>query len=353
MFGSSVIDLVVLLAFTYFIGSIIISAVQEMIATALKQRPKTFEEALNNFIIDDDPSGKSGKNEAWKKLLREHIIQSTYFQVLVKKAGKYPAYMPASNFAMAVIEKLGGKDMGEILHNIETSTALPQSFKQTLVAMVVRAEGKISMFQKQLEDFYNSGMDRATGWYKQWTTKIVLGLSVVVAILFNIDTIKIANQGLRNPVEMKAAADRISAQVQMMEFQQAGDSLRLVLKDANGKVTMQKTVNMAGKDSINAPLVRELKNQLTDISKLRTELAGISGIQFGYTGWDAFWQEWIGAGSGKGFLHGLLIFMIKALGIALSVFALQLGAHYWFDLLNKVVNLRNTGLKPESVGRRQ
>jgi hypothetical protein len=176
---------------------------------------------------------------------------------------------------------------------------------------------------------------------------------VVVAILFNIDTIKIANQGLRNPVEMKAAADKISAQVQMMEFQQAGDSLRLVLKDANGKVTMQKTVNMAGKDSINAPLVRELKNQLTDISKLRTELAGISGIQFGYTGWDAFWQEWIGAGSGKGFLHGLLIFMIKALGIALSVFALQLGAHYWFDLLNKVVNLRNTGLKPESVGRRQ
>ncbi len=39
----------------------------------------------------------------------------------------------------------------------------------------------------------------------------------------------------------------------------------------------------------------------------------------------------------------------RILGWFITLVAVSLGAPFWFDLLNKVVNLRNTGTKPKTV----
>ena len=40
--------------------------------------------------------------------------------------------------------------------------------------------------------------------------------------------------------------------------------------------------------------------------------------------------------------------LIKLLGLAITIAAAALGAPFWFDALNRLVNLRNTGKIPES-----
>jgi hypothetical protein len=38
---------------------------------------------------------------------------------------------------------------------------------------------------------------------------------------------------------------------------------------------------------------------------------------------------------------------MKAAGLAITVLAVSLGAPFWFDLLNKLANLRASGPKPQ------
>jgi hypothetical protein len=43
---------------------------------------------------------------------------------------------------------------------------------------------------------------------------------------------------------------------------------------------------------------------------------------------------------------GAADWFVKLLGLALTVAAASVGAPFWFDTLNRLVNLRNTGKKP-------
>jgi len=100
MFNSTVLDLVILLSFTYFIGSLLISSLQEMIATGLNMRAKELETALNNLLFDSD----------WKSFVNDKVLKSPFIEVLRKEADKFPSYIPAENFARAVMQQIGGKD---------------------------------------------------------------------------------------------------------------------------------------------------------------------------------------------------------------------------------------------------
>src|SRR5579864_4837591 len=101
MFNSTVLDLVILLSFTYFIGSLLISSLQEIIATVLNWRANDLEKALDGLLFDSN----------WKSFLKDKVYKSPFFTVLQRDANKFPSYIPAGNFARAVIQQLGGSDM--------------------------------------------------------------------------------------------------------------------------------------------------------------------------------------------------------------------------------------------------
>ena len=45
---------------------------------------------------------------------------------------------------------------------------------------------------------------------------------------------------------------------------------------------------------------------------------------------------------------GAVMWGMKAAGLALSILAVSLGAPFWFDLLNRLSNLRTSGPKPKT-----
>ena len=49
----------------------------------------------------------------------------------------------------------------------------------------------------------------------------------------------------------------------------------------------------------------------------------------------------------NGSLNWLLFFVSKLVGLTVTVFAIMMGAPFWFDVLNKIANLRGAGKKPD------
>ena len=91
MFNSPVINLIILLSFTYFIGSLILTSVNEFIAALFRLRQKQLQFALENLF--------PGTN--WEAFVQGTLIKSPHLQSLMKTATEYPAYIPAKSFCFS------------------------------------------------------------------------------------------------------------------------------------------------------------------------------------------------------------------------------------------------------------
>src|SRR5258708_39669674 len=109
MFNSSAIDLVIVLSFTYFIGSLMISAINEAVAGGGRWRSNHLEASLKLLLFDSD----------WANFVDQQLMKSPHIESLMKAPGKYPAYIPAKNFVQALIGIMGAANY--------TSAGLPQA----------------------------------------------------------------------------------------------------------------------------------------------------------------------------------------------------------------------------------
>ncbi len=317
MFNSPVLDLVILLSFTYFIGSLVLSAINEAIAGTFRLRQKDLSKGLLHFFLDPQ----------WKSFVKNTLLKSPHLQTLMKTKGKMPAYIPPQNFVLALIENLDGEAYknGNIVSNktapgpqndaASQKDIIPKDaliVLQTIMKQVsnLAENEKVQEFEKRVEEFYNNTMDRVTGWYKRRVRRILFVLALVLSVVLNIDTIKIANDAMQDKARLSKAVDNISANLPAL------DSLNktpIAVTDSAGNIEIKKTAN-------NANGVLMTYTQTT-------------GYQLGYSG--DFKKQWRNN------------FWKKLLGVLLTAFALQLGSNYWFDLMNKAVNVRATGKRPD------
>jgi hypothetical protein len=309
MFNSPVLDLVILLSFTYFIGSLILSAINEAIAGALRLRQKDLEKALYKFFFDPQ----------WRAFVKNKFLKSPHIQSLMKAKGRIPAYIPARNFIMALLENVDPpayKD-GDFSNERLLKAGLPPEVIRVIesiskqVSYIEDKTERIKEFENRLEEFYNNTMDRVTGWYKKRVRKILLVVGLTLAITLNMDTIKIANDALKDPDKLSRAVDNISANLSRL------DSLK-------GTITVTDTAAIV-----------DLSNLQNKGKDLRIEYQKTSGFSLGYKDTQDFREQWRN--------H----FWKKLLGILLTAFALQLGANYWFELMTKAVNVRAAGKRPD------
>ena len=322
MGNSPVLELIILLSFTYFIGSLLLSAIYEAIAGAFRLRPKGLKFALENLLFGND----------WKPFVKNQLAKSPHIQSLMKSAGRYPAYIPAKSFVHAIVEQfrkaqsqpddVTGTSVkveykgGELSKSIGSKKLLiPYCLKEILLDFAVQVEAKheiekqILEFEKKLEEFYDSSMDRAGGWYKRKTRGMLLLLALGLCVFLNIDSIKIATNALEDKQKLSKAVDNISAR--MPDYQKLNS-----VSITDSSMVFKSDLAVTGD---NLKIIKLQYNQTT-------------GYTFGYTD---FWNEWKND------------FWKKLIGILVTVFALQLGSNFWFDLMNKAVNIRAAGKRPD------
>src|SRR5215831_10158138 len=135
MFNSSVLDLIILLAFTYFVGSLLLSSINESITQGLRSLRQThLKAAIENLLFD----------EKWKGFVQNTLMKSPQILSLMKDKNTYPAYIPANNFVLAVIEQINPEEYtSDKIQNAIEQSALPEQFKKVLKTIATKATGNL------------------------------------------------------------------------------------------------------------------------------------------------------------------------------------------------------------------
>ncbi len=332
MSGFPIIDLIAGIIFVYFLLSVVCSSVVEMILTTLKARGKLLSEWLFKIFNEEVQVGKT------KESLGQAIMNHCSVTALSKK-DESPSYIDAKNFTSALLEKLTydpdnptsiANDLNTIISKIQQANILSVELKRAFLSYAYEVKdaykntsdktiSDIQMFRSKIENWYDTSMDRLTGDFKRrFSRPATLIVAAVAVILMNADTVNIAKYLYSNP--------EARAQVAAQAYKTAEDSTQSFNK------------RIASIQNANDTTVKQLQSTFqTGLDNINDAKAALSeNLPFG---WEATnFKE----------LNGFFAILSKILGLVVTILAVMLGAPFWFDLLNKVTNLRGTGGKPAS-----
>ncbi len=175
MFGSAILEVIVGLAFVYFVLSVIASHLTELVAGRLGWRGADLEQGIRTLLADPN--------------LADSVWQHALITGLSWKPGRSPSYIPASTFATALLDVLGaaGKN-GPPLHTLVNGMPAG-SARQALLSIVNSADGDHARTRLGIESWYNAAMDRVTGVYKRRIQSLTLGLAALLTVVLGADTI--------------------------------------------------------------------------------------------------------------------------------------------------------------------
>lgn len=297
MFGSNVLDVAIGLCLVYLLLSTLCLALNELVAMVARSRATYLEAGIRNLLRDDGLA---------KQIYGHPLIRGLY------QDGRLPSYIPARAFATSLMNVLFPEqpaDAGWASLRARVAEMSDPAFndhlKGALLAMIDRSEGKTERLRGEIEAWYNQAMDRVSGWYKRRTQWATLFASAALVVATNADTLQIVRQISTDPVKRAAlvavAEDRVK-------------SLPLPAASAS---------SAAGTYQADVKLIAETYHQLDGLGlALGWSSLGVNGLPHDPLGW-----------------------LNKFLGWALSIFAVSLGAPFWFDILNRLVVVRST-VKP-------
>ncbi len=308
----------------FFLFALLVSALMEAVSSALKLRGQALMVALE--LLFDEARAETGSGGfgymdrmRGRRALAAGTGDATSPQALFDAVFKgslvgglrpqtRPTYICPRHFAVAV---LGALRDGRIDSAFESACRgigkLPEGrLKQTLNNLAQDAEGDYERLKAGISGWFDEAMSRLSGEYKRFTQLFTFLIAMALAATLNVDAIRIGGRLLADPVLAKSIADYADARTKEQPAPQAGGSTG----------------------------VDELKADLQSVGDARAALSSqfpFIGYPAGETG--AFWKALFSTA-----FFGWLIMALSAIA----------GAPFWFDLLQRFVNLRGAGPKPDA-----
>ncbi|UPK67231.1 hypothetical protein [Chitinophaga filiformis] len=314
MFNSVILEVAIGIIFLYVLVSMICTALREGIETFTKTRAAYLERGIRELLHD-----REAQNIA-RSFFGHPMINSLYTSDytpgentqtpgLFDRGKNLPSYIPSKNFALALMDiaARGAQNnavssdpnatemsVASIRANILNIQNIP--VQRAMLTALDSAQGDLGRLQQNLEKWFDSSMDRVSGWYKRSTQWILFIIGLVLAVGLNINTIKIADYLFRND-----------------------DARKLIVTEAEN----------ASKDPAFAQ--RSYTEAKDELAALKLPIGWGNGVN----------PEGDDYKSGETW-NGYLIYVF---GWLLTALAATLGAPFWFDLLNKIMVIRGT-VKP-------
>lgn len=199
-----------------------------------------------------------------------------------------PSYIPADTFALALMSL-------DAFKAYKDNPSTENSFiPQALAPLIDKAKkdpaspGDPAIVLASIEKWYNDTMGRVSGWYKGRVQLIILLLALVIVVSLNIDTVSLITS-LSNDTAMRSA----------------------IVSAAQGAANSQ--------------------NNAKNLATIQQNIAQLQPV-IGWSTLPADLRNWV----------------LKVFGLLATIFAVSLGAPFWFDLLNKFTNFRSSGPPPQS-----
>jgi len=339
------LEIVVGIVFVMLLFSLLATTLMETLSGIFALRGRNLKKALRHILAHDGNDNllkEFQKSELYKQLASKNKVGSGY---------RPPSYVSSNSFWMIMSNLLFkgtknsldsirsrvynlaeegqiGEHLKEVMIQILSETERVdaatkntdklkssiefiqnEEVKNQIVAYAEGVESKVDAFKSNVEQWYENVMDRTSGWYKRQTQAILFGIGITIASSFNADVISIYQQLSSDP----KLALQIASQAQAFVLEQ----------DQRPDVYLNEGEKILTPDDI-GKLKKLISN---DIASVRSPL----GVGWGLVKFDEMgWQDWL----------------LKFGGWLVTAFGIMLGAPFWFDLLRKLVNIRNTGAKP-------
>ncbi len=316
--------------------SVAVSQIQEWISTWLEFRAKTLEKAIFSMLKDGS------------------LVQAFYAHPLIQslvEPGKTrgPSYIQAADFAtvmMDLIIKEGSSADQQVIG--AGAPSLEQRINAGIASMKQKYPGFSKMIdvhfphitndlvsvglsatqaQTNMQNWYDSVQTRASGWYKRQATVLSFVIGMVIAIIFNIDTVQIAAQLWKAPTIRQALVAQATTTTagsvpsdtlsNLLKPQDYANSLAIPFGWSTAPLQDPST-QCGWTPGQNVHPYIWLQNRCNLIVNLPAMDDPLG---------------WIG----------------KLFGILLSGAAAAQGAPFWFDMLKKLVNLRGSGSAPAAT----
>jgi hypothetical protein len=350
MFGSVILDVAIGMVFVYLVLSLVVTAGHELVAATLNLRGKNLTEGIRNLLDQAQAASPQGERPAepappgslagkFERMLADdkaviaakageadrRLSQMLYNHPLVKalyRKNKVPSYIPARTFALALLDIVvpAGDErrnsMDGMRQAIKDSDKLNPQVQKCLLVLMDEAEANmkeagfdlakvdvaLNKVHENIEVWFNSSMERVSGWYKRKTQAWTFGMAMVFTIAMCIDSVTVA-RALANDGALRASL------VSMAE-----------------KAAKETLPNQPGGDP------QEIKRAFENFTKSVSDVQGL-GIP---VGWDDPRNQFTGQN-----------WFVKIFGLLISAVAASLGAPFWFDILNKIISIRSSGKAPE------
>ncbi|HEY0141333.1 MAG TPA: hypothetical protein VGF48_10590 [Thermoanaerobaculia bacterium] len=313
--GLETLDVVIGVIFVFLLVSIIAAAVREGIEAHMKTRGAYLWLGIRELLHDRQSTGLA-------KVFYQHPLIYSLFPGELRERKQVdaprvwasgrgmPSYIPARNFALALMDIAARGPVTSTatadatapaitLENLRANILNVQSpaVRRILLTAIDSAEGDVRKAQAEIEAWYDSAMDRVSGWYKRTTHVWLLGIGFFIAVVLNVNILTIAHHLYVTPAARELVVSRAEAAVADPKY-----------LDETNRVAAQKT------------------------------LEGLS-LPIGWKGYELF---------GRADYNFSMIWKFVAVplgGWMLTALATSLGAPFWFDVLNKVMVIRAT-VKP-------
>ena len=353
MSGLPILDLVVGMIFIYFLLSIACSSAVELWFAICKTRARVLERwVMQIFNVQAlDASGKPRVDEKDQPVTVGTAIANHCITTALSKPGKTTSYFNPEDFVSALLDNITrGEDMAlpatlpQFIDAINQTTTISTDLKRTFLMLANEAlrtdaaqaalpagivinksdiKSDLDRFREKLEGWYNRNTDRLTGTLKRtksMPSTLIIGIALTISL--NADSVSMSRYLYDHKDEARVFADK------------AVQSLSAYQQRIN---EMKSRPGQSGNDSTT---IKELNEKIT---RMHTDIGNIqSALPTAFPiGWE---QERL---PNKSFPEALSDNWLKhAIGWILTILAISLGAPFWFDLLNRVANLRGTGPKP-------
>jgi hypothetical protein len=414
MLGSTVLDVAIGMIFVFLLLSLIASVVQELLASFMQLRAANLLRGIRSLFSGDTFNGKDlvdsiythglvrglfsdpghdlqktaaqpsanaqgAQGAAETKPTKEKVPGAEIFDWLryalrgligiepeknvtgVSNQLKLPNYIPSRTFALALIDLLNKENKTGADALVSITDSLTKEIEanvgnkaaealHTLALDAAAAKDGLITFQRNVENWYNDGMDRVSGWYKRYTQRVLLVIGFLIAVSFNVSTARVAqtlwfDRDTRDA--MSKAAD---------EYVKAHPNPPPPVANGNDQPAAPPTSGAGSGAAPPAGGGTPAKTDATDSSSTPGDLVkkleesadafnDVTSKTLLPVGWkhslDFYWNAFLADMPGGTWKGVKLLF-----GWFITACAISLGAPFWFDMLNKIMVVRST-IKPQ------
>jgi hypothetical protein len=352
MLNSSVLDVAIGLVFVYLILALLCTALNEWWSGQRGLRAKVLEEGIHKLL-----GSWPGDNALTRAFYGSHLIQS------ITGPEGHPSYISPKIFAQALIETL--QKVKATTVTPPTGPIPPSADKETVQALVEQmddgptknalrtvllgADATYDAALQRISNWFEDNMDRVSGWYKRRLQLVTLIMAALITLSTNADTLQIMHRLWSNPTLRAAVVARAQERAK-----QPIHPIGLEYKDPSPVATSPtRTTPTDTEKSSDRLLTPDEEKTLADLLSWSPELgefnkraAAANPAAQGQVDADLHvWNMVKNPGVFVGWLYWLI--STRLIGWVITIYAISLGAPFWFGALQKLVNIRSAGDAPD------